>query len=137
MKPADQERHTQLADAKVRITVSKHGDRSIMDRKEFFSKVYDIAAQIPPGYVMTYAQIGELLGTRRFARIVGQAMSHAPEELKLPCHRVVNSKGELAPDYVFGGKDVQRDMLLKEGVVFKNSTCIDLKKSMMFSPYEQ
>lgn len=107
-----------------------------MDRDGFYKKVYDIVAQIPPGCVMTYAQIGELIGTRRLARMVGQAMSHAPKELKLPCHRVVNSRGELAPDYVFGGKDVQRDMLLGEGVIFKDNTYIDLKKSMMFSPYE-
>jgi methylated-DNA-protein-cysteine methyltransferase-like protein len=106
-----------------------------MNRKTFYKKVYEIAAHIPPGCVMTYAQIGELLGSRRYARMVGQAMSNAPEDQNLPCHRVVNSKGELAPDHVFGGKDVQRDMLLKEGVVFKNNLCIDLKKSMMFSPY--
>lgn len=102
-----------------------------MGRYEFYEKVYDIVAQIPEGTVMTYSQIGQILGSRYYARMVGQAMSHAPGDRQLPCHRVVNSKGELAPDHVFGGRKTQKDMLLSEGVVFKSNGCIDMKQSRM------
>ena len=79
---------------------------------------------------MTYGQIGMLLGSPHYARRVGQAMCNAPEYLDLPCHRVVNSKGELAPAHVFGGAEHQRKMLLEEGVFFKPNGCVDLKKSL-------
>ena len=102
-----------------------------MTKFEFYEKVYEIAAQIPAGNVMTYGQIGLILGSRYYSRMVGQAMSHAPEHLNIPCHRVVNSKGELAPEHVFGGQKAQREQLLAEGVVFKENGDIDLKKSMI------
>lgn len=102
-----------------------------LTKLELFEKVYDIVAQIPKGNVMTYSQIGLILGSRYYARRVGQAMSHAPEHLHLPCHRVVNSKGELAPEHVFGGQMAQRDMLLAEGVIFKENGNINLKESIL------
>lgn len=101
-----------------------------MKKMEFFNRVYEIVAQIPKGKVMTYGQIGCIIGSPYFARRVGQAMANTPEFLDIPCHRVVNSKGELAPMYAFGGSGRQRDILEKEGVIFKENGCIDLKKSL-------
>ena len=94
---------------------------------EFSQRVYDIAAGIPAGKVMTYGQIALIIGNPGWARRAGRAMFHAPSDI--PCHRVINSKGEMAPDYAFGGKDIQREMLENEGVVFKSNGCVDLKKS--------
>jgi methylated-DNA-protein-cysteine methyltransferase related protein len=37
-----------------------------------------------------------------------------PDEI--PCHRVVNSKGELAKNYRFGGREGQKKRLTAEGV---------------------
>ena len=34
----------------------------------------------------------------------------------IPCFRVVNSKGMLADTFVFGGKDVQKERLEKDGI---------------------
>lgn len=42
--------------------------------------------------------------------MVGQALSHAPEEQHLPCHRVVNSQGRLVP-----GWQKQKELLEKKG----------------------
>ena len=39
-----------------------------------------------------------------------------------PCHRVVNSAGRLVPDWF-----EQRDLLLEEGVIFKDNGNVDLK----------
>ena len=101
-----------------------------MKKTEFFNCVYDIVAQIPVGKVMTYGQIAMMLGSPHYARRVGQAMYNTPEYLDIPCHRVVNSKGELASFHVFGGERKQREMLESEGIVFKANGGIDLKKCL-------
>ena len=98
-----------------------------MNDIEFAQKVYDIAAAIPEGKVTTYGQIALAIGNPGWARRVGRAMFYAPSGI--PCHRVINAKGEMAPEYAFGGKDIQRKTLESEGVVFKSNGCVDLKKS--------
>lgn len=98
--------------------------------KDFFSRVYEIAVKIPEGKVATYGQIALLLGQPRSARIVGWAMKAAPENLKLPCHRVVNRFGEMAPEYAFGSQELQRAILESEGITFKKDGRIDMKKHL-------
>lgn len=94
-----------------------------MKREDFYLSVYEIVKGIPRGCVSTYGQIAALLGTPQCSRMVGQALSHAPELPKIPCHRVVNSKGRLVP-----GWTNQRELLLREGVSFKENGCVNLKK---------
>jgi methylated-DNA-protein-cysteine methyltransferase-like protein len=101
-----------------------------MKKAEFFNCVYEIVAGIPTGKVMTYGQIAMILGSPRWARQVGQAMYNTPEYLDIPSHRVVNSKGELAPAYAFGGQKKQRQILENEGILFKENGSIDLKKCL-------
>jgi methylated-DNA-protein-cysteine methyltransferase-like protein len=94
---------------------------------EFFDAVYRIVAMIPAGKVMTYGQLALLADRPRAARIVGYAMARAPSERKLPCHRVVNRLGEMAPGDVFGDSGVQRMLLESEGVTFLIDGRIDMK----------
>lgn len=94
----------------------------------FFKKVYEIVAKIPEGKVATYGQIALLIGERGNARVVGWAMKAAPSNL--PCHRVVNRLGEMSPEYVFGSKNLQRDILASEGVIFREDGTVDLKKCL-------
>jgi methylated-DNA-protein-cysteine methyltransferase related protein len=98
--------------------------------KDFYQRVYEIVAKIPEGKVATYGQIAAILGQPRSARIVGWAMKAAPERLHLPCHRVVNRLGELAPDYAFGSFDVQKGLLLSEGITFNENGRINVKKHL-------
>ncbi len=91
---------------------------AMTNEKKFFEKVYAIVARIPCGKVATYGQIAMMLGSPSSARTVGWAMKATPPDVKIPCHRVVNSKGTLAPVYAFGGTDVQRAMLESEGITF-------------------
>lgn len=100
-----------------------------MNQKEFYETVYEIVEKIPSGRVMTYGMIAKLIGEPRHARQVAKALSVAPMDRNLPCHRVVNQKGEMAPDYVFGHRNLQRAMLEKEGVRFKENGCVDMKKT--------
>lgn len=96
-------------------------------RESFQNKVYTIVATLKPGQVLTYGQIALLLGEPKRARHVGQAMSQAPEEMHLPCHRVVNAKGEMAPPGVFA-PGAQRMRLEAEGIPFRLNGCIDWKR---------
>ena len=94
--------------------------------KGFFSRVYEIARQIPYGKVISYGQIASLMGSPRSARTVGYAMRAAPEDI--PAHRVVHKSGGLCPDEAFG--TLQRESLIKEGVSFLANGCVDMKKFM-------
>lgn len=95
----------------------------LKDKNTFFQEVYAVVREIPAGFVLTYGQIASLVGHPESARRVGQALFHAPEEEGLPCHRVVNSQGRLAPAWVG-----QRNLLEEEGVTFKKNGCVDLRK---------
>ncbi|NPV91052.1 MAG: hypothetical protein HPY50_09805 [Firmicutes bacterium] len=50
---------------------------------------------------------------------------HAPHDVNLPCHRVVNSRGGLVPHWA-----EQKGLLLREEVAFKNNGCVYLKKHL-------
>lgn len=98
--------------------------------KDYFQSVYEIVARIPEGKVATYGQIAAMLGNPRGARTVGWAMQAAPGHLRLPCHRVVNKSGTLAPTYVFGSSENQRAWLEAEGITFGPEGRIDMKKHL-------
>lgn len=95
-----------------------------MDKDTFQQEVYNVVSAIPPGRVVTYGQIAYLVGRPQCSRMVGQAMHNVPQELDLPCHRVVNSQGRLAPCW-----DEQRILLEEEGVIFRQNGCVDMKVS--------
>lgn len=98
--------------------------------KGFFKRVYEIVSQIPEGKVATYGGIGKMLGYSRGAKVVGWAMRSAPEDLNLPCHRVVKATGELSPGYVFGDSEIQRAMLSAEGITFRANGTIDMERHL-------
>ncbi len=100
------------------------------DNANAFQRVYALAAAIPAGKVATYGQIARHLGGLLSGRTVGFAMRAAPAGRNLPCHRVVNMKGEMAPGHVFGGAARQRKMLREEGVCFRRDGTVNLEKSL-------
>ena len=48
-----------------------------------------------------------------------------PSELNLPCHRVVNAQGRLAP-----GWEEQRLLLQEEGVCFRKNGNVDMTRCL-------
>ena len=90
-------------------------------------RVYKYLTLIPKGKVVTYRQVAEYLGNRYLARYVGNILHDNPDGDKYPCYKVVNSKGYLAPSFVFGGADEQRRRLEKDGVEVVGNR-VDLKK---------
>ena len=90
-------------------------------------RIYSAVKKIPKGKVATYGQVAELAGDRKMARAVGNALHKNPEPGIIPCHRVVNAKGELAGGFAFGGANVQAELLRNEGVSIENGV-VDLGK---------
>jgi len=93
-----------------------------------FEKIYEVVKSIPKGKVATYGQVALLAGNPRWARVVGYALHVNPEPGIIPCHRVVNREGKVAPSFAFGGEGVQRQLLESEGIVFETDGRIDLEK---------
>lgn len=82
--------------------------------------------QIPRGKVATYGQVALLCGSPRASRAVGWALHQNPLFGEIPCHRVVNREGRLAPAFAFGGPEVQRGLLEAESVPFLPNGQVDL-----------
>ena len=61
------------------------------------------------------------------ARAVGNALRKNPYGESVPCHRVVNAKGELSGGSAFGGEEVQARLLEAEGVEVREGK-VDLGK---------
>ena len=87
--------------------------------------VYEVLSaveEIPFGKVATYGQIAKLIGKDKNSRLVGKILSLSDFYGDYPCHRVVNHNGRLAPNF-----ENQRDLLISEGVKFKENGCVDMK----------
>ena len=90
-------------------------------------RIYEAVKRIPAGYVATYGQVAEMAGNKKMSRAVGNALHKNPDPDNIPCFRVVNSKGELAGAFAFGGEDVQAKLLRADGVEVIDGK-VDLKK---------
>lgn len=90
-------------------------------------RIYEAVKKISKGHVATYGQIAEMAGNPRMSRAVGNALHKNPDPLHIPCFRVVNSKGELAGAFAFGGGKAQEELLRADGVEVVDGK-VDLEK---------
>jgi methylated-DNA-[protein]-cysteine S-methyltransferase len=67
----------------------------------FQEKVFSVVKKIPKGKTLSYKQIA--IATNSSPRAVGQALKRNHYPIKIPCHRVIRSNGELG-GYTFNGK---------------------------------
>lgn len=91
-----------------------------------YEPVYLLVSKIPKGKVTTYGEIANRL--HMSPRVVGYALHKNPYEGEVPCHRVVNREGRIAPNFAFGGLDIQKKLLEAERVLFIDDTHVDMKK---------
>lgn len=96
--------------------------------ESFYQSVYSIVRSIPKGKVASYGQIARAAGHPRAARAVGRALHVNPEPGVIPCHRVVNREGRLAPAFAFGGAGVQRQLLEREGITVNRDGYVDMRQ---------
>ena len=95
-----------------------------------FERIYEVVKTIPRGRVATYGMVALLAGNPHWARVVGYALHVNPEPGVIPCHRVVRKDGRVAESFAFGGANMQRDLLLSEGVMFVDDKTVDMKRCM-------
>lgn len=93
---------------------------------DFFTKVYEVVKQIPPGRVTSYGAIANYLGTTGSARMVGWAMNaaHTYHEY-VPAHRVVNRNGLLTGKHHFDTPNAMKELLENEGIQFEDDQIIN------------
>lgn len=91
--------------------------------EELIYEILSVVEEIPEGRVASYGQIARLIGRDKNARLIGKVLSMAEYYGKYPCHRVVNHAGRLAPYFY-----EQRELLICEGVEFKENGHVDMKK---------
>lgn len=98
------------------------------DNANFFTRVYEIARQIPYGRVTSYGAIAKVLGSAQSARMVGWAMNACHNMEDVPAHRVVNRKGLLTGKHHFDGTNLMQQLLESEGIVVVNNQIVDLER---------
>ena len=94
----------------------------------FFEEVYKRVKMIPKGKVANYGQSARLAGNSTMARQVGWALHVNPYPGQIPCHRVVTKDGCLTKGFAFGGIEVQKQMLVDEGVFVDDNFVVDMTK---------
>lgn len=87
-------------------------------------RIWRVVASIPPGEVESYGGVARRAGLPRRARLVGRALKAAPEELRLPWHRVVNAAGRISFPEGSAAHALQRSRLEAEGVQFRGATVV-------------
>ncbi len=95
------------------------------DHSGFFNDVFEVAKLIPKGRVTSYGAIGEYLGLKRSARMVGWAMNQAHIHPDIPAHRVVNRKGLLTGKHHFETPTKMQERLEAEGILVMNDQIQD------------
>lgn len=108
----------QLIDNSYRLSI---GNKCGITGECLSQKVYEYLTTIPKGKVVTYKQVAESLGNKGLARVVGNILHKNPDGDQYPCYKVLNSKGELAEAFVFGGKEIQKERLEKDGIKVSNN----------------
>lgn len=87
-------------------------------KTNFAKKVFEVVATIPEGKIMTYKEVAICADSPFACRAVGNILHSNTDPKTYPCHRVIKSDLTLASEYVFGGKEVQKQRLEEEGVEF-------------------
>ena len=91
----------------------------------FTAEVIRVIKEIPESYVVTYGQVARMAGSPRAARQVVRILRTMSEKHRLPWHRVVNVRGEIAISDD-ESKNLQRMLLESEDVVFLADGRVDL-----------
>ena len=95
----------------------------------FREEVLDLVKQIPRGKITTYGELARALtGSVRAARAVGQAVAKNPYPIRIPCHRVVRSNGEVGGYRL--GVDTKLRLLREEGIALEGSKVVNFEERL-------
>ena len=96
----------------------------------FNDKVYALVSRIPPGKVLSYGRVAQLIGVPHGARAVGWALHALANERGVPWQRVINAKGYISTSCLDHTADMQRALLEAEGIAFDEHGLVDMKRFM-------
>ncbi|MBN8706190.1 MAG: MGMT family protein [Bacteroidetes bacterium] len=108
--------------------MSKKDKSSLSAKLDFFERVYAVVREIPPGRVTSYGMIGEFLGAKSSARMVGYAMNAVGDRIDIPAHRVVNRSGLLTGKFHFETQNTMKERLLSEEIEFIQEDQVNMEK---------
>ena len=100
----------------------------MIESKNFFERVYEVAKLIPFARVTSYGAIAKYLGAARSARMVGWAMNASHSIENIPAHRVVNKQGLLTGKHHFEGTNLMQQLLENEGIKIVNNQIQEFNK---------
>lgn len=89
--------------------------------------ILDTIFRIPRGRVATYGQIARLAGYPKGARLVVWTLNSHRKCSDMPWHRIINARGGISLPQG-EGYELQKEMLVAEGVVFGPDDRIDLSR---------
>ncbi len=102
--------------------------RATEKKYSFFKDVFEVVRLIPKGRVTSYGAIGNYLGTKMSARMVGWAMNASHADVSIPAHRVVNRNGMLTGQHHFVPKGSMQKSLKREGITVVKDQIKDFEK---------
>lgn len=91
-----------------------------MTSKTLTQQIYQELRNIQEGQVISYSELARRVGRPQAIRAVASIVGKNPEPIKVPCHRVIRSNGEIG-QYTWQSKrnTLKKLALLKtEGVFF-------------------
>lgn len=89
----------------------------LRDQSTFYREVYRLVQAIPYGKTRTYSDVARTMSNPGAVRAVGQANSHNPIPIIIPCHRVLDKEGGLR-GYIYGLSIKQALLELENPVKF-------------------
>jgi hypothetical protein len=97
--------------------------------QNFPEAVLELVKQIPRGKITTYGEIARALtGSVRAARAVGQVVARNPYPMRIPCHRVVRSDGEVGGYRL--GMDAKIRLLREEGLELEGNRVLNFEERL-------
>jgi len=85
---------------------------AFLEGTEFEKEVWLALREVPYGETRTYKWLAERVGRPRGPRAVGQALSKNPIPIVLPCHRIIESDGDIGG--YSSGVEIKRRLLAME-----------------------
>ena len=103
------------------------------DRSPVYRRILDTVRQIPYGQVATYGQVALIVGDCT-PRMVGYCLASLDFDSDVPWQRVINYQGRVSPRSTGHGSQLQRELLMEEGVVFDHQGRISFRKFGWMEP---
>ena len=117
-------------------TTAANNDDCEHERREsesVYERILDAVRQIPRGRVATYGQVALIVGGCT-PRMVGFCLASLDFDSDVPWQRVINHKGMVSARSSGHGSELQRELLIEEGVEFDKRGRVNFRKFGWLEP---